>query len=52
MEEIARAMPKHLVRLERIPNCGHGPFFDAPGQTLDLLRDFITSQTSPTHDAP
>jgi proline iminopeptidase len=43
MEEIARAMPKHLVRLERIPNCGHGPYFDAPAQTLDLIRDFITS---------
>jgi len=43
MEDIARAMPHGLARLERIPDCGHGPFFDAPERTLALIREFITS---------
>jgi proline iminopeptidase len=42
MAEIAAAIPKGLARFERIPDCGHGPFFDAPERTLDVIREFIT----------
>ena len=43
MADIARAIPQQLVQFERIPNCGHGPFFDAPDHTIDVIRAFITS---------
>ena len=43
MADIAAAIPKRLVRFERIANCGHGPFFDAPERTLDVIREFIAA---------
>lgn len=43
MAEIAASLPPHLVRFERIPNCGHGPFFDAPEETMRVVREFIQS---------
>jgi proline iminopeptidase len=46
MADIAAAIPQHLVRFERIPNCGHGPFFDAPDRTLDVIREFITGEAA------
>ena len=39
-EDIARALPQHLVRFERFPNAGHGPHRDDP-HALDVIRDFI-----------
>lgn len=42
MADIAAGIPQHLVRFERIPDCGHGPFFDAPERTVALIREFIT----------
>jgi proline iminopeptidase len=40
-EDIARALPPGLGRLERFPDCGHGVFRDRPDQALALLREFI-----------
>jgi proline iminopeptidase len=42
-EEIAAALPPHLVRFERFPGCGHGVFPDAPERALALIREFILS---------
>lgn len=44
MEEIAAVIPSHLVRFERIADCGHGPFFDAPERTVEVIREFILSE--------
>ena len=44
MADIAAAIPSQLVRFERIPNCGHGPFLDAPERTLAVIREFITEE--------
>ncbi|HEY8171724.1 MAG TPA: alpha/beta hydrolase [Dehalococcoidia bacterium] len=43
MAELAAALPKALARFERIPDCGHGPFFDRPDRTLEVIREFILS---------
>ena len=43
MADIAAAIPAHLVTFERIANCGHGPFFDAPERTLEAVRAFVTA---------
>lgn len=42
-EEIAAALPSHLVRFERFPGCGHGVVIDAPQRAMALIRDFIGS---------
>jgi pimeloyl-ACP methyl ester carboxylesterase len=44
MADIAWALPPRLVRFERIANCGHGPFFDAPDRTIDVIREFIAAE--------
>jgi proline iminopeptidase len=41
-EDIARALPQHLVRFERFPGCGHGVFRDEQ-RGYDVIRDFISS---------
>lgn len=41
MADIAAAIPAALVQFERIPGCGHGPFFDAPERTIEIIRRFI-----------
>lgn len=41
MAEIAARIDPALVRFERIPKCGHGPFFDAPARTIELIREFL-----------
>ena len=46
MADIASALPSHLVRFERIPNCGHGTFFDAPERTLAVIREFIATEVA------
>ena len=43
MAEIATSIPQPLVRFERIPDCGHGPFFDRPEQAARVMREFILS---------
>ena len=42
-EEIAAALPAHLVRFERFPGCGHGVLADAPERGMAVIRDFIRS---------
>jgi pimeloyl-ACP methyl ester carboxylesterase len=42
-EDIAAALPSHLVRFERFPGCGHGVIHDAPNQAMAVIRDFIGS---------
>jgi proline iminopeptidase len=43
MADIAAALPSHLVRFERSPDCGHGPFFDRQEHTLKAIREFIAA---------
>jgi proline iminopeptidase len=40
-EEIAAALPRHLVRFERFPGCGHGVIADAPERAMAIIREFI-----------
>jgi proline iminopeptidase len=40
-EEIAAALPPHLVRFERFAGCGHGVLHDAPERGMAVIRDFI-----------
>jgi proline iminopeptidase len=42
-EDIAAALPAHLVRFERFPGCGHGVVHDAPERAMAVRRDFIGS---------
>jgi pimeloyl-ACP methyl ester carboxylesterase len=42
-EEIAAALPAHLVRFERFPGCGHGVVNDAPERAMAVIRQFIQS---------
>jgi pimeloyl-ACP methyl ester carboxylesterase len=39
--DIAAALPAHLVRFERFPNCGHAVVPDAPERAMTVIRDFI-----------
>jgi proline iminopeptidase len=41
-EDIARALPQHLVRFERFAGCGHGAYRDDP-RVYDVIREFILS---------
>src|SRR5260370_29158850 len=38
---ISAALPRHLVRFERFPNCGHAVIPDAPERAMAVIRDFI-----------
>jgi pimeloyl-ACP methyl ester carboxylesterase len=40
-EDIAAALPAHLVRFERFANAGHAIFFDEPERFFAVLREFI-----------
>jgi pimeloyl-ACP methyl ester carboxylesterase len=40
-EEIAAALPPHLVRFERFSGCGHGVVHDAPDRAMAVIREFI-----------
>jgi pimeloyl-ACP methyl ester carboxylesterase len=42
-EDIAAALPSHLVRFERFDGCGHGVFRDDPDRAFSVMRDFIVS---------
>jgi pimeloyl-ACP methyl ester carboxylesterase len=39
--DIAAALPAHLVRFERFPNCRHGVVPDAPEEALAVIREFV-----------
>jgi proline iminopeptidase len=41
-EDIAAALPQHLVQFHRVPNAGHGPYRDDP-HVFDIIREFILS---------
>ena len=43
MEDIAAALPQHLVRFERFRNAGHGVYRDRPEAFFRVLRDFIST---------
>jgi proline iminopeptidase len=40
-EEIAAALPPHLMRFERFAGCGHGVVADAPERAMAVIREFI-----------
>jgi pimeloyl-ACP methyl ester carboxylesterase len=40
-EDLVAALPAHLVRFERFPNCGHSVIADAPTRAFNIIRDFI-----------
>lgn len=42
-EEIAAALPSHVVRFERFPGCGHGVVNDAPERAMAIIREFVAS---------
>jgi proline iminopeptidase len=42
-EEIAAALPSHLVRFERFAGCGHGVVHDAPERAMAVIRQFIAT---------
>jgi len=42
-EDIAAAIPAHLVRFERFANAGHGIVPDAPQRFLQVLKEFIAA---------
>jgi proline iminopeptidase len=44
-EDLAAALPAHLVRFERFPNCGHSVITDAPERAFAVIREFIGSST-------
>jgi pimeloyl-ACP methyl ester carboxylesterase len=39
--DIAAALPAHLVRFERFPDCGHAVVPDAPERAMTVIRAFI-----------
>ena len=45
--DIAAALPKHLARFERFPECGHGIVADAPDEYLAMIRAFVTTPAYP-----
>jgi pimeloyl-ACP methyl ester carboxylesterase len=40
-EDLVAALPAHLVRFERFPNCGHSVIADAPVRAFAVIRSFI-----------
>ncbi len=42
-EDVAAAIPQHLVRFERFPNAGHGAYRDDPDAVFPIIREFILS---------
>lgn len=42
-QDIAAALPKQWVRLERFAAAGHGIVNDAPERFIEVLKDFITT---------
>ena len=43
-EEIAAALPAHLVQFERFENCRHAVIPDAPERAMAVIRSFIERQ--------
>ena len=41
-EEMAAALPAHLVTFEKFEHCGHPTYADAPLRTFRLIREFLT----------
>ena len=46
-EEIARALPEGLARLEIIAGAGHFTWMDAPHRYWPMIIEFINSTTRP-----
>ena len=42
-EDLAAALPAHLVRFERFTACGHTVLVDAPARAMSAIRDFIAT---------
>ncbi|MFM1978982.1 MAG: hypothetical protein RLZ68_247, partial [Pseudomonadota bacterium] len=45
-QDIIKALPKGLARLERFDRCGHGVFRDDPAGAERVIRGFIESPAS------
>lgn len=45
-EATARALPPHLVRFERLTECGHDVHGDAPERVFPIIREFIANGVS------
>jgi pimeloyl-ACP methyl ester carboxylesterase len=41
-EATASSLPSHLIRFERLANCGHSIHGDDPDTVFSLIREFIT----------
>jgi proline iminopeptidase len=50
-EATARSLPSHLVRFERLANCGHDIHGDDPKRVFSLIREFIVDDTQLTASA-
>jgi pimeloyl-ACP methyl ester carboxylesterase len=50
-EATARSLPSHLVRFERLANCGHDIHGDDPERVFSLIREFIADDTPVTATA-
>jgi pimeloyl-ACP methyl ester carboxylesterase len=44
-EELVAALPAHLVRFERFPDCGHSVITDAPARAFAVIREFIAQSS-------
>jgi pimeloyl-ACP methyl ester carboxylesterase len=42
-EDLAAALPAHLVRFERFAYCGHSMIADAPERAFAIIREFVVS---------
>ncbi len=47
-ETTAAAVPAHLLRFERLPDCGHDIHGDDPERVFSVMREFITDQHLPS----
>jgi pimeloyl-ACP methyl ester carboxylesterase len=43
-EMTAQCIPPHLVRFERLDNCGHNVAADSPGRVFGAIRQFILAE--------
>jgi proline iminopeptidase len=50
--DIAAALPSHLVRFERFPDCGHSVVPDVPERAMAVIRDFIERRERPEQPRP
>jgi hypothetical protein len=52
VEELAAALPQHLLDFRRYPNVGHGVFRDAPHAIDDVVQFVLAADADPSSRAP